>query len=96
MAPVGAFHQARAGRRPRAPRPPSAAVGTAFALLGVLEAPSYPRVTLAGAFIVAAELTRVTTGVAAIKSVRKFIGCETVPQYYEIALTRCLQACLAT
>ena len=42
------------------------AVGTAFALLGVLEAPSYPRVTLAGAFIVAAELTRVTTGVAAI------------------------------
>ena len=42
------------------------AVGTAFALLGVLEAPSLPRVALAGAFIVAADLTRVTTGVAAI------------------------------
>ncbi len=29
-APVQAFRQARAGRRPRAPRPPSAAVATAF------------------------------------------------------------------
>ena len=42
------------------------AIGVVFTLLGVLEAPSYPRVAVAGLFVVAADLTRVTTGVAAI------------------------------
>ena len=42
------------------------AVGAVFALLGVLESPTLPRVAVAGLFVLAAELTRVTTGVAAI------------------------------
>ena len=42
------------------------AIGAAFLLLGVLESPSLGRVTAAGLVVIAADLNRVTTGVAAI------------------------------
>jgi site-specific DNA-methyltransferase (adenine-specific) len=33
-----------------------------------------------------------TTGVASLRSGRKFVGCETVPQYFDVAFKRCLEA----
>ena len=43
-------------------------IGSLFAMLGVLEAPSWRRVTIAGALILAASLTRGTTGYGCVLS----------------------------
>jgi DNA modification methylase len=34
-----------------------------------------------------------TTGVAALKHGRRFIGCESVPEYFDVAVRRCREAC---